>query len=317
MVKPIWGQIKVTALPRAVPQGTRGLVNKGTGTYFRAFMKRLIVTADDFGLSVSVNEAVEEAHRNGILTCASLMVAGPAAADAVARARRLPNLGVGLHLVLTDGAPVLPADAIPDLAGAAGKFGKDTVRIGIAMQLRPSLRRQMEAEVHAQFDAFRRTGLRLDHVNGHHHYHLHPRIADAILSLAREFNLPAVRVPYEPPLLSFHAAGDGLGRRLFTAAVHGLPAAALRRKVERAGLAANDWVFGLADSGRMTRDRVLSFLAHLPPGTSELYFHPTTAGPGGSEAGAHELAALLDKDVAALVRQLGIECITFAALARN
>lgn len=280
-------------------------------------MKRLIVTADDFGLSLAVNEAVEEAHRDGLLTCASLMVTGPAAADAVARARRLPSLGVGLHLVLSDGTPVLPAGAIPALAGANGKFAENMVKTGIAIQFRPAVRRQMEAEVHAQFDAFRRTGLKLDHVNGHHHYHLHPRIADAVLHQAREFNLRAVRVPYEPPFLSYQAAGDGLSRRLAAAALHALPASALRRKLGRAGLAANDRLFGLADSGGMTRERVLAFIRHLPPGVSELYFHPATAAPGSDDAGSRELAALLDADVAALVRHLGIERITFAALARG
>lgn len=274
-------------------------------------MKRLIVTADDFGLSVSVNEAVEEAHRNGLLTCASLMVAGPAAADAVARARRLPGLGVGLHLVLADGTPVLPPGAIPDLA-PGGKLSRAMIRTAVRIQFRAGVRRQMEAEVHAQFDAFRRTGLKLDHVNGHHHFHLHPRIADAILVNAREFGVAAVRVPDEPPILSYRAAGDKLWRRLLAAAVHGAPAALLRRKLRRAGLAANDRVFGLADSGGMTRERLLAFLAHLPDGVTELYFHPATTGPG-----ARELAALLDKDAAALVQAHGIAPITFAALAAS
>ena len=73
----------------------------------------LIVTADDFGAAVEVNEAVEAAHRTGILTAASLMVSGAAAGDAVARARRNPNLRVGLHLVLVEGRPTLPAAAVP------------------------------------------------------------------------------------------------------------------------------------------------------------------------------------------------------------
>jgi len=313
MVRPNQGGIKEGPVCRRAFQTDAGLVNNGTGTYLPALMKRLIVTADDFGLSVSVNEAVEDAHRNGILTCASLMVAGPAAADAVARARRLPGLGVGLHLVLVDGAPVLPAGALPALAAPGGRLTRDIVRTAFAIQFRPDARRQMESEVHAQFDAFRRTGLPLDHVNGHHHFHLHPRVADAIVAEAREFNLRAVRVPYEPPLASYGATGHRLGRRLLSAAVHGLPAAALRRKLRCAGLASNDFIFGLADSGAMTRARVLNFLTHLPPAVSELYFHPDTS----SQAGMQELAALTDKDAAALARQPGIELITFAALARR
>src|SRR5271170_3251034 len=93
-------------------------------------LKKLIVTADDFGLALSVNEAVEEGHCRGILTAASLMVTGEAAADAVARARRLPRLGVGLHLVLVDGTPVLPPEQIPELVGPDGKFSTDIFSAG-------------------------------------------------------------------------------------------------------------------------------------------------------------------------------------------
>ena len=96
-------------------------------------MKRLIVTADDFGLSNPVNEAVELAHTRGILTAASLMVTAPAAADAVTRARRLPELGVGLHLVFVDGIPALPPTQIPDLVGKDGRFHRDPTRFGVRL----------------------------------------------------------------------------------------------------------------------------------------------------------------------------------------
>src|SRR5262249_56831666 len=106
-------------------------------------LKRVVVTADDFGLAREVNEAVEAAHRDGILTAASLMVAGPAAQDAIARARRLPRLHVGLHLVLVEGRPVLPAQDLPDLVDADGRFRGDMVRLRIDIFMRASVRRQM------------------------------------------------------------------------------------------------------------------------------------------------------------------------------
>ena len=137
-------------------------------------MKRLIVTADDFGLAPAVNEAVEQGHRRGILSAASLMVAAPAAADAVARAKRLPKLGVGLHLVLVDGRPVLPPAEIPDLVGPDGRFLADPFRAGVKIFRNPAARRQMEREMRAQLEAFHATGLALDHVNAHHHFHTHP-----------------------------------------------------------------------------------------------------------------------------------------------
>src|SRR5690348_16020968 len=122
--------------------------------------KTLIVTADDFGLALEVNAAVEQAHRNGILSAASLMVAGHAAADAIARARRLPCLRVGLHVVLTDGASILPPERIPDLVDRNGRLRTDMARLGVDVFLRPRVRRQLREEMQAQFAAYRATGLR-------------------------------------------------------------------------------------------------------------------------------------------------------------
>src|SRR5579859_1255810 len=120
-------------------------------------LKNLIITADDFGAAVEVNEAVERAHRDGILSAASLMVAGAAAADALARARTMPRLRVGLHLVLVEGKPVLPADKVPDLVDATGHFRTDMARAGAAMFFRPRVRAQLKAEIQAQFAAFAAT----------------------------------------------------------------------------------------------------------------------------------------------------------------
>src|SRR5262249_1077732 len=134
-------------------------------------VKRLVVTADDFGLSVEVNEAVRRAHREGILTCASLMVGAPAADDAVAMAKT-EGLPVGLHLTLVDGRALLPPERIPELVDARGAFrsglGGPAVRLGVSARARS----QARAECEAQVDAFLATGLELDHLNAHHHFHL-------------------------------------------------------------------------------------------------------------------------------------------------
>jgi hopanoid biosynthesis associated protein HpnK len=130
----------------------------------------LVVTADDFGLAPEVNEAVEVAHRDGILTSASLMVSAPACADAVTRARRLPGLKVGLHVVLVDGHPTLPATAIPDLVNAAGGFRTDLVAFGVDICLHGRVRQQLAAEITAQFARYSATGLALDHVDAHKHF---------------------------------------------------------------------------------------------------------------------------------------------------
>src|SRR5208283_1236761 len=128
-------------------------------------MKSVTFSADDFGLTESVNEGIERAHRDGILQTASLMVAAPAAADAVRRARANPSLRVGLHLVVIEGPAALSPAAIPDLVDATGQFPSDPRRLGIDYFFRPRIRRQLATEIRAQFAAFAATGLTLDHAN--------------------------------------------------------------------------------------------------------------------------------------------------------
>jgi hopanoid biosynthesis associated protein HpnK len=154
--------------------------------------------ADDFGAAVEVNEAVEEGAREGVLRAASLMVAAPGCADAVRRARRTPELKVGLHLVLVEGRPFLPPEALPDLVTPGGFFRTDMARMGADIFFRPSVRRQLAAEIEAQFEAFAKTGLTLDHVNTHKHYHLHPTIAGLILKIGARYGMKASRAPVEP-----------------------------------------------------------------------------------------------------------------------
>jgi len=181
-------------------------------------MRRVTFSADDFGLSVAVNEAIERAHRDGILDAASLMVAAPAAADAVRRARALPGLRVGLHLVVIEGPAVLPPADIPDLVDAAGQFPSDQLGLGIRYFFRPGVRRQLAAEIRAQFQAFADTGLTLDHANAHKHMHLHPTVGRMLLDIGREFGLPAIRVPSEPPAVMARCGTPvGLGDRVLYA----------------------------------------------------------------------------------------------------
>ncbi len=256
-------------------------------------MKRLIVTADDFGMSPAVNEAVEDAHRRGILSAASLMVGGDAAADAIARARTIPSLGIGLHLVLVDGKPVLPPKQLADLVDATNRFPKALAPLGARVYVSAAARRQAAAEIRAQLESFRDTGLALDHVNAHHHFHLHPTIRDILIELAPEFGIRAVRVPREPMI--------GPGNLVVQPFL-----ASLRRRLDRAGIAYNDWQLGLRHSGMMNPERTQKLLAHLPEGVSEIYFHPSM--------GNIEHQTLVEPRVAASLHQLGIKPIPFAAL---
>ena len=264
-------------------------------------MKNLIITADDFGAAVEVNEAVERAHRDGILSAASLMVAGSAAADAIARAKTMPRLRVGLHLVLVEGKPVLPVSAVPDLVDASGHFRTDMARAGAAMFFRPKVRAQLQAEIEAQFAAFAATGLALDHVNAHKHFHLHPTIAALMVKIGKAYDVKGARVPLEPQaVLARIEPHKSSGIVALTAPF----ARALKRRFRRAGIAAPDSVFGLAWSGAMTRARLKGLIEHLPEGLSEIYLHPATGRYVGSAPDyqyAGELAALTDPGLPALL----------------
>ena len=233
------------------------------------------------------------------------MVSAPATASAVRLARRLPRLKVGLHLALTDARPVLPASAAPDLVDACGRFRANMARSGAAMFFLPHVKRQMRAEIRAQFEAFRATGLKLDHVNAHKHFHLHPSILKAILQLAKEFGVPAVRAPFEPAAIL--AAVEGAPRRFSAFAAL---ARRQRARLRRAGVAAPDQVFGLAWSGAMTGSRLGGLIAHLPDGITEIYTHPATASDFAGAAPGYryeeELAALTSPGLRRAIAEAGV-----------
>jgi hopanoid biosynthesis associated protein HpnK len=269
-------------------------------------VKRLIVTADDFGAAPEVNDAVIAAHRDGILTSASLMVSAPAAADAAARAHLLPSLRVGLHLVLVEGRPVLPASAVSELLGPDGRFRTDLPTLGAAIAFSARARRQLASEISAQFEAFRATGLALDHCNAHQHFHLHPVVGALLLDIGRRFGLRAVRAPLEPARLLRHIEP------------HTSPAAALltapfalllRRRSRAAGMLCPDHVFGLRWSGALHRDRLDGLLRGLPDGLNEIYLHPATGPyPDGAPGYRYrdEFQALLDPGIVARCREPGM-----------
>jgi len=276
----------------------------------------LIVTADDFGADVAVNEAVEIAHRDGVLTAASLMVGAPAAADAVARARALPSLAVGLHLALVEARPALPPEQVSLLVDARGVFHTDMAAAGATMFFNPAARRQLAAEIAAQFDAFAATGLRLDHVNAHKHFHLHPTIAGLILKIGARHGLKAVRVPVEPDAV-LRAIEPRTPRPLFSPL--NAMARAVRARFRDAGVMVPDQVFGLRWSGAMTRARLRGLIERLPPGVTEIYLHPAVFdNHPGSAPGyryAEELAALVAPEVAARLERSNIRRGGFLDLA--
>lgn len=269
-------------------------------------MKRLILNADDFGAAPEVNEAVERAHRDGVLRSASLMVGAPAVEDAIVRARRLPELAVGLHVVLVNGRPVLPANRVPDLVDERGEFLTDLVRAGFRFFLRPRARAQLAAEIRAQFEAFARTNLVLDHADAQSHMHVHPTVFRLMLEIGREFGLRAVRIPREP---SGRTRTIEPWLRL------------MRARARRAGVFSNDYVFGLNEAGALTEERVLQILNALPDGVTEIFLHPAVAPFSGADVGTErfqwtgELAALTSWRVREAIARNGIASTTYGELA--
>lgn len=261
--------------------------------------RRVILSADDFGLSEAINEGIERAYREGVLNSASLMVAGAAAADAVRRAHTMPGLHVGLHVVTVEGRASLPPAEIPDLVDSDGLFPSDQFTLGLRYFFMPSARQQLAREIRAQFLAFQKTGLVLDHADAHKHMQLHPTVGGMIIDAGWEFGLPAMRVPCEP-VAALRKCGERVGLGQYAMQ---LWSRLLRRRLREAGLRANDAVFGVTWSGRMTEQRLLRLLPNLPAGVSEIYFHPASCRdaatdrlmPGYDHVG--ELAALLSPAV--------------------
>jgi hopanoid biosynthesis associated protein HpnK len=239
----------------------------------------LILTADDFGRSHEINQAVVRAHRAGTLTAASLMVAGSAADEAIAIARENPKLAIGLHLVAVDGPAVLSPDQIPDLVDRSGRFPNAPARLGVRYALSPGARRQLKREIEAQFARFAESGLPLSHVDGHQHMHLHPVIFPMIVPLAARYGAKRVRIVRDDLRLSLRHDRTKLLTRCIWAASFAWLGRLARRHLRGTELIATGRVYGLLQSGRMTEDYVLDLLKETGDPRdnrlAEIYFHPT------------------------------------------
>jgi hopanoid biosynthesis associated protein HpnK len=236
----------------------------------------VVITADDFGKSSAVNEAIMAYHRAGALHQASLMVAEPGAEEAAALAHENPGLRVGLHLTLCDGA----ATQVSRLTDPSGRLIDSPARAGWRYALDRSLAADLEAEIRRQFERFRSLGLPPTYWDGHTHLHLHPRVFALTLPIAREYGFTAVRLVREPgpPALI-----PWIFQRLSRAAIP---------RLQRSGITFHDRVIGLRETGRMNTRcfREALATARALGGTTEIYFHP---GAELEPASPTELAELL------------------------
>jgi chitin disaccharide deacetylase len=247
------------------------------------------------------------------------MVAAPAAADAIRRARELKNLRIGLHLVLADGRAMLPPHRIPNLVDPKGYMDGRMVRRGLQYFALRGVRKQLEAEIRAQFAAFADSGLALDHVNVHKQFHLHPTVLDLLLRVGRDYGVAAVRLPREPRWFARRAGrGPAAGAALLAPWL-----ALMQRRLRAAKVLYNDQVFGVAASGMMDEATLLEIIARRPPGITEIYLHPATESGSTIAASmrgyrhAEELAALTSPRVRAAVAQAGISLGGYADALRQ
>lgn len=269
---------------------------------------RIIVNADDFGRSRSINEAVIRAHREGILTTASLMVNEPSCAEAVALAKENPQLGVGLHLTLLMGRSALPPEKIPGLVNARGEFNNNPVGVGFRYFFQPGLREQLRAEIHAQFQAFRATGLPLDHVNGHLHMHLHPVVFRILMDDAEPLGIRHLRLTRDCFNRSRRMAAGRWFYRTSHALIYDRLSARAREPLRQRGIRHAQITFGLLQDSQVDEEYILKLLPELPPGDSELYSHPSL------DRFKHEFDALISPRVKAEIARRGIKLIRYQDL---
>jgi chitin disaccharide deacetylase len=270
--------------------------------------QRLIVNADDFGRSHSINEAVIRAHREGILTTASLMVNEAGYDEAVARARENPRLGVGLHLTLLCGKSALPPEKIPGLVNARGEFSDKPIATGFRYFFQRGLCDQLRLEIQAQFQKFRATGLPLDHVNGHLHLHLHPTVFRILMDDAATLGIQHLRLTRDCLSRSRRMARGHWIYRVSHAAIYEWLSRRARRPLQQRGIRHAQITFGLLQHARVDEEYIRKLLPELPPGDSELYSHPSL------DEFKHEFDALVSPRVKELVGKLGIKLIRYQDL---
>ncbi len=234
----------------------------------------MIVNADDFGLTRGVNRAIVELHRSGVLTSTTLMARAEATAEALALAAQNATLGVGCHIVLVDGQPVLPPEKVPTLVDPATgcfppKLGTFLLRL-FTGRIRAA---EIEAEAAAQIAFAQAGGLRLTHVDTHKHTHMFPAVLRPVLRAARAAGLRAVRNPFEPEWAVHATPRAGLVRSAEVVALRRF-GPYFRRLIAQEGFSSTDGTIAVVGTGTLDADAVRSLMQRLPQGTWELVTHP-------------------------------------------
>ena len=291
-------------------------------------MKNLIVNADDLGWTEGVNRGIAEAHRHGIVTSASMLANGKAFAKAVELVEKLPALGVGVHLNLSDGAPVAERKQVGSLVNSKGIMQGGPESLLLRMARRGLEVEQVEREWDAQIRKLRDAGIQPTHLDGHKHVHMLPGLFEIALRLGRRHGIGAVRIAHEASTLRA-ALSAGEEQHAGVVMRQGVQARGLkllardaRELAERAGIATADYFCGIAQTGELTREGIARLLENLPEGTTELMCHPGYADAELEKSATRlqnsrqtELEILTDKGIRKLVASQGIRLIDYGLVA--
>ena len=293
-------------------------------------LRNLIVNADDLGWTEGVNRGVAEAHRNGIVTSASLLANGTAFASGVELARARPGLGIGVHLNLSDGAPVASPELVTNLLNERGELEGRPESLLLRLARRSVSFEEVEREWDAQIQKVRGSGIEPTHLDGHRHVQMLPGLFEIALRLAKKHGIAAVRISHEESTLRA-ALSTGEKQKGAVVMRQGVQARGLkllardaREQAERAGIAAADYFCGIAQTGELTREGILRLLEILPEGTTELMCHPGYVDADLAKSATRlqasrqtELEILTDTGVRNLVASQGIRLIDYVFVAQE
>ena len=280
-------------------------------------MGRLIVNADDFGLTPGVSRAIIELHAAGLVTSTSLMARAGATEEAIELACATPSLGVGCHVVLVDGESILPPEKIPSLVDArTGRFPDSLTAFLLRLFTGRIRAEEIEAEAAAQIAHLQERGVRLTHIDTHKHAHMFTAVLRPVLRAARAAGIRAVRHPFEPEWAVRAAIGAPLARALQIAALRPLGPRS-RKILAQEGFTTTDGTIAMAGTGTLDAKALGSLLRQIPAGTWELVTHP-----GYNDADLVRVRTRLraSRDIerlalAGIPEVPGIELISFADLA--
>jgi hopanoid biosynthesis associated protein HpnK len=288
-------------------------------------VRRLIINADDFGLTSGVNRAIAEASSVGVLTSATIMANAPAYSEAVVLAKATPRLNTGCHVVLIDGEPL--SGDLPTLTQNNGRFRNSLKQFALAAWQRKIAVEEVQREVEAQIRKLQSSGIAVTHVDSHKHTHMFPHILRPVLRAARACRIRAVRNPFEP--LRSWAPRMVTGRprlwpRSAAVAAFRIFAAEFRQAVHEEGMLTPDGTVGIAATGLLDQSVLLAIVQALPKGTWELVCHPGYADSDLKAAGTRlvesrevELDALTSEETKKALAARGIELISYADLKQS